>query len=305
MGVNAELDIVTGATGYTGRYITRRLLGQGRRVKSLTGHLNRENPFHSQVDLILYNFDKPGALTASLEGATTLYNTYWVRFSHGGSTFDTAVQNTQVLLRAAKTAGVKKIVHVSIANPDKQSPLPYYRGKAALEEAVMASGLDYAIIRPTVIFGTEDILINNIAWLLRTFPVFPIAGSGDYRIQPIFVEDIAELVVQAGQGGNNAILDTVGPEVFTFEDLVRLLAKAVGNRARVVHVPPAALLVASKLIGGIVGDVLLTREEIDGLMADLLVSSGPPTGTTRLSDWVEDHKDTVGIRYASEIKRHF
>jgi len=301
----AELDIVTGATGYTGKYVTRLLLGQGRRVKSLTGHLNRKNPFDGRVEMIPYNFSAPNALAASLEGATTLYNTYWVRFSHGGSTFDAAVQNTRSLLRAAKTAGVKKFVHVSIANPDKQSPLPYYQGKAVLEEAVMASGLDYAIIRPTVIFGTEDILINNIAWLLRKFLVFPIAGSGNYRIQPIFVEDMARLAVQAGQGGTNTIVDAVGPEVFTFEELVRLLAKAVGSRAGIVHVPPAVLLAASKLIGSMVGDVLLTREEIDGLMADLLVSSGPPTGATRLSDWVERHKDTVGIRYASEIKRHF
>ena len=305
MKPNTELDIVTGATGYTGKYITRRLLAQGRRVKSLTGHLNRENPFDGQVELIPYNFDAPEALKASLEGATTLYNTYWVRFSHGGSTFNIAVENTQTLLRAAKWAGVKKIVHVSIANPDKDSQFSYYRGKAVLEEAVMASGLDYAIIRPTVIFGSEDILINNITWLLRRFPVFVIAGSGDYRIQPIFVEDMAELAVQAGRNGKNAIFDAIGPEVFTFEELVRLLAKAVGSRSGIIHVPPGALLVASKLIGSMVGDVVLTREEIGGLMADLLVSSGSPTGTTRLSDWVQRHKDTVGTRYASEIKRHF
>lgn len=305
MAAHGELDVVTGATGYTGKYITRLLLGQGRRVKSLTGHLNRQNPFDGRVEMIPYNFDAPQALAASLEGATTLYNTCWVRFSHGGSTFDTAVRNTQVLLQAAKAAGVKKIVHVSIANPDTQSPLPYYRGKAVLEAAVMTSGLDYAILRPTVIFGTEDILINNIAWLLRKFPVFPIAGTGTYRIQPIFAEDMASLAVRAGQGGTNTVLDAVGPEVFTFEELVRLLAKIVGSRARIVHVPPAVLLAASKLVGSLVGDVLLTREEIDGLMAGLLVSARPPTGVTRLSDWVERHQDTVGIRYASEIKRHF
>ena len=305
MKPNTELDVVTGATGYTGKYITRRLLTQGRRVKSLTGHLNRENPFDGQVELIPYNFDRPDALTASLEGATTLYNTYWVRFSHGRSTFNTAVENTQTLLRAAKSAGVKKVVHVSIANPDKDSPFEYYRGKAVLEDDVMASGLDYTIIRPTVIFGREDILVNNIAWLLRKFPVFAIAGSGEYRIQPIFVEDMAELAVTAGQDRKDGVFDAVGPEVFTFEGLVRLLARVVGSRSRVIHVPPGVLFAVSKLVGGMVRDVVLTREEIGGLMADLLVSSGSPTGTTRLSDWVQCHKDTVGTRYASEIKRHF
>lgn len=305
MEPNTGLDIVTGAAGYTGKYITRRLLAQGRRVKSLTGHLNRENPFAGRVELIPYNFDKADVLTASLQGATTLYNTYWVRFSHGGSTFNTAIENTLILLRAAKLAGVKKIVHVSIANPDTHSPFAYYRGKAVLEDAVMGSGLDYTIIRPTVIFGREDILINNIAWMLRTFPVFAIAGSGEYRLQPIFVEDMAALAVTAGQDGKNSVFDAVGPEVFTFEGLVRLLAKAVGSRSGIIHVPPRVLFAASQLVGGMVGDVVLTREEIGGLMADLLVSSGTPTGTTRLSDWVQRHKATVGTRYASEIKRHF
>jgi len=257
------------------------------------------------VELIPYNFDKPDVLTASLEGATTLHNTYWVRFALGASTFSSAVENTQTLLRSAKSAGINKIVHVSIANPDKQSPFAYYRGKAVLEEAVMESGLNYTIIRPTVIFGAEDILINNIAWLLRKFPVFAIAGSGEYRIQPIFVEDMAELAVTAGQDGKNGVFDAVGPEVFTFEGLVRLLAKAVCSRSGIIHVPPSALLMASKLVGSMVGDVILTREEIGGLMADLLISSGAPTGATRLSDWIQRHKDTVGTRYASEVKRHF
>jgi NADH dehydrogenase len=257
------------------------------------------------VALIPYSFDDPDALAASVEGATTLYNTYWVRFSHGKTTFESAVKNTRALLAAAKSAGIKKIVHVSIANPDKASRFPYYRGKAMLEEAVMASGLDYAIIRPTVIFGPEDILINNIAWLLRRFPIFAIAGSGEYRIQPIFVEDMAELAVRAGQEGKNVVFDAVGPEVFTFEELVRLLAGVVGSRARIVHVPPVALLAASNIIGSMVGDVILTREEIGGLMADLLVSAGSPTGTMRLSDWVQRHKDTLGAKYASEIKRHY
>ena len=300
-----NLNIVTGATGYTGKYITHRLLAAGQRVKSLTGHLNRENPFGAQVPVLSFNFDNPKALAESLRGATTLYNTYWVRFSHGKVTFDDAVRNTRTLLTAAKTAGVQKVVHISIANPDPNSTLPYYRGKGVLEQAVMDSGLSYAILRPTVIFGPEDILINNIAWLLRTFPMFAIVGSGEYKIQPIFVEDVAELAVKAGEREGNVTLDAVGPETFTFSDLVKLIAQHVSSRARIVHLPPGLALLLSRAVGYVIRDVVLTQEEVEGLLANLLVSSAIPTGWTRFSEWIGRNGTTLGTHYSSELGRHY
>jgi len=303
--VSAELNVVTGAFGYTGKYITRRLLSMGRRVKTLTGHPDRPNPFGEQVSVAPFNFEEPAALVESLRGAATLYNTYWVRFSHGQVTFEQAIENTKTLITAAEAAGVRRMVHVSIANPSEDSPLPYYKGKALLEKALIQSKLSYAIIRPTVIFGDEDILINNIAWLLRRFPVFAVLGAGDYKIQPIFVEDMAELATNAGGQTENVIVDAAGPEVYTFDALVRLIAKTVRSRARIIHMRPDLALFLSRLIGYLVGDVVLTREEVDGLMSNLLVSSGPPTGRTRLSEWLRQHVDTVGARYASEVKKHY
>ncbi len=299
------LNIVTGAAGYTGKYITRRLLAAGQQVMSLTGHPGRETPFGAQVPLLPFNFDDPKALAENLQGATVFYNTYWVRFSHGDVTFDTAVKNTKILLKAAKSAGLKRFVHISIANPDSSSSLPYYRGKGLLEQAVMESGLSYAILRPAVIFGPEDILINNIAWLLRTFPVFAIAGSGEYKIQPVFVEDLAELAVRAAERQENTVMDAVGPETFAFNELVRLISRQVKSRARIVHVPPRLILLFSHLIGVLVRDVVLTKEEIEGLVANLLVSSSAPTGWTRFSEWVESSKGTLGTRYSSELGRHY
>lgn len=303
--MSAELNVVTGAFGYTGKYITRRLLSMGRRVKTLTGHPDRPNPFGEQVSVAPFNFEEPAALVESLRGAATLYNTYWVRFSHGQVTFEQAIENTKTLITAAEAAGVRRMVHVSIANPSEDSPLPYYKGKALLEKALIQSKLSYAIIRPTVIFGDEDILINNIAWLLRRFPVFAVLGAGDYKIQPIFVEDMAELATNAGGQTENVIVDAAGPEVYTFDVLVRLIAKTVRSRARIIHMRPDLALFLSRLIGYLVGDVVLTREEVDGLMSNLLVSSGPPTGRTRLSEWLRQHVDTVGARYASEVKKHY
>ena len=303
--MSAEMDVVTGAFGYTGKYITRRLLAQGRRVKTLTGHPDRPHEFGDRVTAAPFNFDNPPALVESLRGAATLYNTYWVRFNYGAATFDQAIANTKTLIRAAEEAGVRRMVHVSIAQPALDSPLPYYSGKAQLEEALKTSRLSYAIIRPTVIFGDEDILINNIAWLLRRFPLFAVLGKGDYKLQPIYVEDMADLVVDASGKTENVIFDAVGPEVYTFDTLVRLIAKTIRSRARIVHLRPDLALILSRVVGVFVGDVILTQEEVAGLMANLLVSSGPPTGRTRLSEWLRDHAGTVGAKYASEVKKHY
>lgn len=298
-------DVVTGAFSYTGKYITRRLLVLGRTVKTLTGHPNRPDPFGGKVAVAPLDFSRPDALASSLDGAETLYNTYWVRFAHGATTYERALENSRTLFRAARQAGVRRVVHVSIANPSAESPLPYYSGKARVEEALRESGLSYAILRPTVIFGDEGILINNIAWLVRRFPVFAIPGAGEYRLQPIFVEDFSELAVRAGMAKENSVADAVGPEIYTFEELVRFIASAVGRRTRLIHVSPSLVHAACWLLSIPLRDVLLTREEIAGLMADLLASKGEPTGRTRLSDWLIKNSRSVGTQYASELARHF
>ncbi len=300
-----ELNVVTGAFSYTGKYITQRLLDKGKRVRTLTGHPGRQNPFGERVSMARYDFDNPSMLEKSLSGATTLINTYWVRFSHGAMTFERAVENTRILIGAAKQAGVRRIVHVSITNPAEDSSLPYFRGKAQVERAVQESGLSYAILRPAVIFGPEDILINNIAWFLRTFPLFGVPGRGDYGLQPIFVEDMADLVVDAATRSDNFISDAVGPETFGFEELVRLIARTIRRPSRIMHVPPAVALLSCWMAGLVVRDVVLTREEIQGLMANLLVSGAAPTGTTRLSEWLKKNAGSVATRYASELERHF
>jgi NADH dehydrogenase len=299
-----ESNVVTGAFSHSGKYIAARLLAMGESVKTLTGHPERENPFGGRVSAHPLNFDNPGRLAASLQGAATLYNTYWIRFPHRWGTFDKAVENSLTLIRAAEEAGVRRMVHISITNPTEESPFPYFRGKALVEKAIIDSKLSHAIVRPALIFGAEGILINNIAWLLRKFPVFAVPGSGDYRVQPIFVEDLAEIAVSAGQEDENIIIDAVGPETFTFDALVRLIADKLHRRARIVHVRPGLVLCLARLIGCIVGDVVLTRDEIGGLMANLLVSREPATGQTRLSQWLAENATALGAGYASELKRH-
>lgn len=305
MNRSTGLSAVTGAFGFTGKYITRRLLSMSMPVRTLTGHPNRPNDFGNEVDVAPLDFDNRVQLADSLRGAEVLYNTYWIRFSRGRVNFDLAVANTVALIRAAEEAGLRRIVHISITNPSVDSPLPYFRGKALAEEAVVKSRLSHAILRPALLYGIEDILLNNIAWFLRRSPVFPVFGSGSYRVRPIFVGDLAQIAVSAAQRDDDLAIDAVGPETITFEELVRLIAGSVERRARVLHLNPGLALLLSRLSGFMVRDVVLTRDEIEGLMGDLLVTQGPATGQTRLSDWLAQNGGTLGASYSSELNRHY
>lgn len=296
------LDVVTGAFGYTGRYLTERLVASGRRVRTLT---TKPPPPGTSVEVRPLSFDRPEDLADSLRGAETLYNTYWVRFPRGEVTYGRAVENTRALFAAARAAGVERIVHVSITNADERSPLPYFSGKAVLEHELRESGTSHAIVRPTVVFGREDILINNIAWILRRLPLFVVPGSGEYRLQPVYVEDLAGLCVGLGERRDDVVVDAVGPETFTFEELVLLVRDAIGSRARLVHAPAAVAFALGSVIGRAVGDVLVTRDELRGLMDDLLVSAVPPTGTTSFRAWVHAQATELGRSYASELARHY
>ena len=300
-----ELDVVTGAFSHTGKYIAQRLLSMGEEVRTLTSRPDHENPFGHQVKAVPFNFDKPEELLESLRGAKTLYNTYWVRYPHGQLSFDKAVENNRTLIAAAEEAGIRRIVYISITNSSEDSPFPYFRGKALVEKAIIQSKLSYAITRPTVIFGPEGILMNNIAGLLRKFPIFAVPGSGDYRIQPVFVEDVAELAVGAGHQDDNIILDAVGPETYTFDELVRMIASQINSRAMIVHISPRLALVLARLIGCALRDVVITRDEIEGLMSNLLVSEGHPTAQTRFSEWLSHNADNIGIKYISGLRRSY
>src|SRR5947209_13737394 len=228
MTADSELDLVTGAFSYSGSHIAGMLLASGRQVRTLTFHPDRPHPLHEQVQAVRYRFDDPMALTRALEGVTTVYNTYWVRFNHGPTTFTSAIANSRMLFEAARRAGVARIVHLSIANPSIDSPLPYYRGKALVEQALADTGVPYSIVRPTWIFGGgQDILANNIAWILRHMPIFVVPGDGRYRVQPVHVDDLADICLRAARGDTEAIVDAAGPDQVSFEDLVRVIRDAL------------------------------------------------------------------------------
>lgn len=302
--VGTGLDAVTGAFSYSGQAIAEALLNSGRPVRTLTGHPNRA-PNDSPIEIRSLDFDDPIGLAASLEGVDTLYNTYWVRFAHRRIDHELAVNNSRALFQAARLAGVQRIVHVSITHPSADSPLPYFRGKALVERALAETGVSYAVLRPAILFGGNGVLINNIAWLLRHFPVFAIGGSGDYRIRAIHIDDLAQLCLQRGSESLNSVSDAVGPERPTFIELVTSIKKVVGSRSMLIPVPGLVLPLFSRVVGAALADVLLTRDEYRAMADGLADTEGPATGTTALSDWLANNGPTLGLTYANELKRHF
>ena len=297
-------DVVTGAFGYSGRYIAELLLARGRRVRTLSNTARPGHPLAGAVETRPLCFDDPAALEESLRGADTLYNTYWVRFNHGDAfCHGEAVENSRILFAAARRAGVSRVVHVSITNPSLDSPLEYFSGKAEVEQALVASGISYAILRPAVLFGGDDILINNIAWMLRRFPVFALFGRGEYRLQPIHVQDLARLAVQQGAGRKDCVVQAIGPETFSYRGLVRALGRAVGRPRPMLSMVPLVVWLVGWVVSKIKRDVTITRAEVRGLMQELLYVDAPPAGTTRLTTWARENSATLGRRYASELGR--
>ena len=300
---STELDVVTGAFSYTGRHIAEALLARGRRVRTLTRRPDPSHPLATRVEVAPLAFDD--SLGASLRGADTLYNTYWVRFEIGETTFDSAVRNTAALFGAAQRAGVRRIVHISVANPDDASPFPYFRGKARTEELLREVGVSHAIVRPTLVYGPDDILVNNIAWGLLHVPVFLIGGDGRSLVQPVSVTDTAALCAEAGARDDDVTLDAAGPDRWTYEDFVRLIRRAVGGRARIWHSPTGVALAAARVAGLLLRDVVVTRDELGALGAGLLVSHEPAAGSDRFETWLTANADRLGRRYTSELGRNF
>ena len=295
--------VITGALGYTGKVVAEQLIERAIPLRTLTNSPNRPNPFGDAIDIKPLSFDNPDALAHSLEGAAVLYNTYWVRFNHKLFTFEQAVTNTKILFEAAKRAGVGRIVHVSILHADEADDLGYYKGKHELEEALVETGIPHSIIRPGVLFGRSDILVNNIAWVLRRMPIFGVFGDGMYRLRPLHVEDMASLLVEHANMSGDFTVDAVGPEEFSYIGLVRTLAEILQVRRPIMRIPSPIAFACSKLLNPFVKDVIITKEEVKGLMRGLLDSENPSTGTIKLTQWAKEHRDTLGYRYASEVGR--
>ena len=300
-----DAQVVTGAFGYSGRWIAKELLNCGHRVRTLTNAIGRDDPFDGQVEVSPIDFSDHDSLVTTLSDADVLYNTYWVRYKDkkGGYAHNIAVSNTRKLISAAEDAGIRRIVHFSVAHPDKAPDWTYFIGKMEVERMITESSLSYAILRPTVFFGGKrDVLINNMAWLIRRFPVFGVFGLGSYPIQPVHISDVARIAVEQGSLDENLILDVAGPEKFSYYEYVKLISQSMGLRRAIVPIPPIIAWIVGKAVGILVSDRVITRAEIRGLMNGLMASEDKPLGVVKFSEWIEENGTTLGLRYQNDMK---
>jgi NADH dehydrogenase len=298
--------LITGASGFIGGAIAERLIARAE-IRSLTFH-PAKNRFGDRVRSFAYDFDRPERMADAFRGVDVFVNSYYVRFNYRNCTFERAVDQTRPLLAAARAHEVRKIVHVSVSNADEQCDLPYYRNKGRIERLVKESAVAHTILRPAIVVGPGDILINNIAYFLRRLPVFTIFGRGDYRTQPITLEAFADVAVEAIDGGyTGQTLQLAGPSDWTFLELVRAVKTAVAGRARIVHAPPFIALAALNAAGLLLRDVILTGDEIKGLTRECLYSREPLRRGADFGSWLalDSTRSTLGVKYASELARHF
>jgi uncharacterized protein YbjT (DUF2867 family) len=298
--------LITGASGFIGGAITDQLIDRAT-IRSLTSHPHK-NRFAARVRSFPYDFDQPTRMAEAFRGVDVFVNSYYVRFNYGDETFELAVDRTRDLIAQAQAAGVRKIVHVSVSNADERSDLPYYSNKGRIERLVRDSGVDYTILRPTLVVGRGDILVNNIAFFLRHLPVFTIFGRGDYRAQPTDVDAFAAVAVDAIGGDHHGqTVPVAGPNDWTFRDMVRAIRAAVGSRSLIVHAPAAVALAGLKVAGLLLGDVVLTSDEVKGLTREYLYAEQPLRRGAGFAEWLagDGVASALGRRYESELARHF
>ena len=305
MADDRRRDAITGAFGFTGRALAEALLARERDVVTLSRRSGAGDPLAARIAVRPLDFSRPERLSAALAGVDTLFNTYWMRFPWRRRTFDDAVTESGLLFDAAKRAGVRRLVHLSVVNADPAGETPYVRAKGRLEGLVRSSGLPFSIVRPTLTYGPGDILINNLAWALRRLPVYGLPGRGRYRIQPVHVEDVARICIEAADDAAGATIDAAGPEMLEYRELVARVRQAIGSRSLVLPMPTLAVLAAARLLGLLVRDVVLTGDELRELTSGLLASSDPPLGRIRLSEWLPRHAASLGRRWASELARNY
>jgi uncharacterized protein YbjT (DUF2867 family) len=235
---------VTGGTGFVGKHVIRALLRQGLHVRALVRRgSERDLQGFESIERVPGDVLAPGTLTASVEGCAAVIHLVGIireRRSRGVTFEALHTDATRNMLALARAAGVRRFVHMSALGTRPGADARYHRTKWAAEEAVRASGLDWTIFRPSIIFGRGDELVTMLARMIRRLPVVPVLGTGRYRLQPIAVEQVGEAFARAVRSERSVgqVYTAAGPADYPFLEILDRIARALGRpRVRTAHVP--------------------------------------------------------------------
>ena len=241
---------LTGATGFIGSHVRRALARDGHQVVGLA---RRSQPEEADVTWITGDITDPEILAHGMHGCDAVIHLVGILKEQGEATFARMhVQGTETVLAAMRRGRVKRLLHMSALGAGPRQSTGYYRTKWAAEEAVRASGLDYTILRPAIVFGPGDGFINKLVDLLRQYPVIPIPGSGDYPLAPISVHAVVSVLMQVlGEYGPTIArtFEVSGPEVHTYLHIVNLLTDYLHIRKPRIYVPIKLLRLGINMLG--------------------------------------------------------
>ena len=285
----APLVTIYGGSGFVGRYIARRMAGAGWRVRVAVRRPNdalfvRTYGVVGQVEPVLCNIRDDASVAAVMTGADAVVNCVGILNEVGANRFDAVqAEGAARIARLAAQAGIGQMVQISAIGADADSPSRYARSKAAGEAAVHEHMPDAVILRPSIIFGTEDSFFNRFAGMARFAPTLVIAG-GSTMFQPVWVEDVAQAAEKAllGQVAPGTY-ELGGPEVLSFRELIARMLAEIRRRRLVIDLPiPIAKLMGSsfdllqKITFGLFTNSLLTRDQVENLKRDNVVTPGTP-----------------------------
>ena len=275
---------VFGGTGFLGRRVVRHLLGRGFRVRVASRHPERApalpGPDGAGAESVGADVHDEASVASALVGASAAVNAVGLYVERGGrDTFRAVhVEAAARIARLAREAGVERLVHVSGIGADPASASGYIRARGEGEAAVREAFPGAALVRPSAMFGPDDRFLTTLARLLRSLPVFPLFGRGRTRLQPVHVEDVAEAVariVAGAPGAGHPCYELGGPRVYSYAELLRVVADRTGARARLVPLP-FALWEALAFLAGFAPGAPLTRDQVALMRRDNVASRDLP-----------------------------
>src|SRR5262245_4928725 len=277
-GMNRGMDRVTvfGGTGFVGRRVVRHLSDSTAMVRVASRHPARAEG--DNVEQIVADAHDERSVEAAVEGADGIVNAISLYVEHGGNTFHSVhVEAAARIARVARRTGTKRLVHLSGIGADAASPSPYIRNRGEGEAAVQAAFSGAVVIRPAVMFGPDDGFLTTILGLLRTLPAYPLFGDGRTRLQPVYVDDVAAAIAQILRQAQRPypIYELAGPRVYSYEELLRTIARIAGLRPVLVRTPFAFWNAVAGL-AEILPHPPLTRNQVELMEIDTTASDSRP-----------------------------
>jgi len=271
-GSGGDLTVVcvTGGTGFIGRHVVARLVENGEKVR-VAARGGRKADLPAGVEQVPADVVSGEGLPEAMAGVDSVAHLVAIIAEKGGQRFDAVIRGgTANVVSEAEKAGVKKLVYVSAIGAGPDPKLPYWHAKWQAEQTMTASGLDYTIIRPSLVFGPEDDFFNRLGRLVRRAPVVPVAGDGKTRFQPIWVEDVVSCVVACLNEGTHdrEIVEIGGPEYYSYNEIIDLIRQKLGVRRPKAHIPLWLMRPAARVLQAVLPSPPVTTDQLAMLSKD-------------------------------------